>query len=144
MEDLTTLICAGGTTQPAIHQPSKRFLQCTDDNFLMQMEDEPTRRGVLLYLVLANKAGPVEVVKVEGRLGCSDQEMTEFRISCGRIRKPSRIATLDFSGATLVLFWQLLGEIPWDRVLEGKGAQNSWLAFRDCFFQAHDQSIPNR
>ena len=104
MEDLTTLICAGRSTQPAIHQPSKRFLQCTDDNFLMQMEDEPTRRGALLDLVLTNKEGPVEVVKVEGSLGCSDQEMTEFRISCVRIRRPSRIAALDFSKANLVLF----------------------------------------
>ena len=105
------------------------------------MEDEPTRRGVLLYLVLANKAGPVEVVKAEGRLGCSDQEMTEFRISCGRIRKPSRIATLDFRRANFDLFKQLLGEIPWDRGLEGKGAQDSWLAFKDYFFQAQNQSI---
>ena len=71
------------------------------------------------------------MVKVEGSLGCSD-EMMEFRISCGRNRIPSRITALDFSRANFGLFKQLLGEIPWDRVLEGKGAQDSWLAFKDC------------
>ena len=81
------------------------------------------------------------MVKVEGSLGCSD-EMMEFRISCGRMRKTSRIASPDFSRANSVLFYQLLGEIPWDRVLEGKGAQDSWLAFKGCFFRAQDQSIP--
>ena len=70
----------------------------------MQMVDEPTRRGELLHLVLTNKEGPIEVVKVEGSLGCSDQEMMELRITRGRIRKPSRITTLDFSRANLVLF----------------------------------------
>ena len=40
------------------------------------------------------------------------------------------------------LFKQLLGEIPWGRVFEGKVAQDRWLAFKDCFFQAQNQSIP--
>ena len=83
---LTTLIFAGRPTQPASQPQSRRFLQYIDDNFLMQMVDELTRRGVLLDLVLINKEGLVEAVKVEGSLGCSDHEMVEFRISCGRNR----------------------------------------------------------
>jgi len=46
--------------------------------------------------------------------------MSEFRISCGRNRIPSRVRTLDFSRADFSLFEQFLGEIPWDRVLDGK------------------------
>ncbi|XP_071671879.1 synaptonemal complex protein 2 isoform X3 [Patagioenas fasciata] len=68
--------------------------------------------------------------------------MVEFRVLCGRNRIASRIATLDFSRANFGLFKQLLGEIPWARLLEGKGAQDSWLVFRDCFYQVQDQSIP--
>ena len=62
----------------------------------------------------------------------------------GRNRTASRIAALDFSRGNFGLFKQLLGEIPWARLLEGKGAQDSWIAFRDCFFHAQDQSIPTR
>ncbi|KFQ14566.1 hypothetical protein N330_13202, partial [Leptosomus discolor] len=52
------------------------------------------------------------------------------------------ITTLDFSRANFSLFKQLLGEIPWHRVLEGKRAQDGWFIFKDHFFQAQDQSIP--
>jgi len=50
---------------------SRRFLQSIDDNFLMQVVEEPTRKGTLLDLVLTNKEGLVEDVKVGGRLSCS-------------------------------------------------------------------------
>ena len=36
------------------------------------------------------------MVKVEGSLGCSDQEVVELRISGGQNRIPSRITALDF------------------------------------------------
>lgn len=121
---------------------SRRFLQYLDDNFLMQRVEEPTRRGALLDLMLTNKEGLVEGAKGEGCLGFSDHEMVEFRISCGSNRITSRITTLDFSRANFGLFRQLLGEIPWARLLEGKGAQNSWLVFRDCIYRVQNQSIP--
>jgi len=47
---------------------SRRFLQGIDDNFLMQVVEEPTRRGTLLNLVLTNKEGLAEDVKVGGSL----------------------------------------------------------------------------
>ncbi|GAB0182896.1 hypothetical protein GRJ2_000754900 [Grus japonensis] len=65
------------------HKQSRRFLECTDDNFLLQVIEEPTRRGAMLDLVLTNKEGLVGNVKLKGSLGCSDQEMVEFKISEG-------------------------------------------------------------
>jgi len=70
------------------------FLLCTDDTFLMQMVDEPTRRETLMDLILTNKECLVEVVKFESSIGCSNHEMVEFRISCGRNRIPSRYSGL--------------------------------------------------
>ena len=80
---------------------SRRFLQSIDDNFLMQVVEEPTRKGALLDLVLTNKEGLVEDVKVGGRLGCSDHEMVEFMILRGGSRAISRIKTLTSGGLTL-------------------------------------------
>lgn len=62
----------------------------------MQGVDEPTRRGALLDFILTNKEGLVEVMKVDGSLGCSDREVVELRISGGQNRIPSRITALDF------------------------------------------------
>jgi len=70
----------------ARHTQSRRFLQSIDDNFLMQVVEEPMRRGVLLELVLTNEERLVEDVKVGGSLGCIDHEMVEFRILCGGSR----------------------------------------------------------
>jgi len=68
----------------ARHTQSRRFLQCIDGNFLTQVVEEPVRRGVLLDLLLTNRDGLVEDVKVGGSLGCSDRDMVEFRILRGR------------------------------------------------------------
>ncbi|GAB0206941.1 hypothetical protein GRJ2_003159700 [Grus japonensis] len=106
-------ICWKGNT--ARHTQSRMFLQSTDDNFLTQVVEEPTRRGVLLDLVLTNKEGLVGDVKAGGSLGCSDHEMVEFRILRGRSRAISRITTLDFRRANFGLFKDLLGRIPWVR-----------------------------
>jgi len=98
---------------------SRSFLQSIDDNFLMQVVKEPTRKGALLDLVLTNKEGLVEDVKVGGRLGCSDHEIVEFRILSGGSRAISRIKTLDLRRADFGLFKKPLGGIPWARALEG-------------------------
>jgi len=56
----------------ARHTQFRMFLQSIDGNFLMSLVEEPTRRGMLLDLVLTNKEGLVEDVMSGGRLGCSD------------------------------------------------------------------------
>jgi len=81
---------------------SRRFLQRINNNFLMQVVEEPIRKGALLDLVLTNKEGLVEDVKAGGRLGCSDHEMVEFRILRGGSRAISWIKTLTLGGLTLV------------------------------------------
>jgi len=40
----------------------------------------PTRKGVLLHLILTNKQELVRDVKVRGSLHCSNHKMAEFRI----------------------------------------------------------------
>ena len=62
------------------HKQSRRFRECVDDNFLLQVLEEPPRRGAVLDLVLTNREGLVGSVKLRGSLGCSDHEMVEFKI----------------------------------------------------------------
>jgi len=82
----------------------------------------------MLDLVLTNKEGLVEDVKVGGSLGCSDHEMIEFRILHGESRAVSRITTLDFKRDNFGLFKVLLGGIPWVRALEGRGGPRELVA----------------
>ncbi|GAB0203429.1 hypothetical protein GRJ2_002808500 [Grus japonensis] len=108
------------------HKQSRRFLECIDDNFLLQVIEEPMRRGAMLDLALTNKEGLVGNVKLKDSLGCSDHEMVEFKILRAARRVHSKLTTLDFKRADFGLFRDLLGRIPWDRALEGRRAQESW------------------
>ena len=64
----------------AEREQSRRSLECVEENFLTQLVSEPTRGGALLDLLLVKREECVGEVKVGGRLGCSDHEMTEFSI----------------------------------------------------------------
>ncbi|GAB0182893.1 hypothetical protein GRJ2_000754600 [Grus japonensis] len=112
------------------HKQSRRFLECIDDNFLLQVIEEPTRRGAMLDLVPTNKEGLEGDVKLKGSLGCSDQEMVEFKILRAARRVHSKFTTLGFRRADSDLFRDLLGRVPWDKALEGRGAQETWLVFK--------------
>lgn len=74
--------------------------------------------------------------KPKGSSGCSDHEMVAFKILRAARRTHSRLAALDFRRADFGPFRELLGEVPWDKALEGRGAQESWLLLKDHLLQA--------
>ncbi|KFQ53309.1 hypothetical protein N333_01103, partial [Nestor notabilis] len=51
---------------------------------------------------------------------------------------------LDFKRADFGLFKNLLSKVPWDIVLEGRGAQDCWLIFKDHLVQAQEHCIPTK
>jgi len=88
----------------ARHKQHRRFLEFVDDNFLLQVIKEPTRRGVMLDLVLTNKEGLIGNVKLKGCLDCSDREMVEFKILRAERRVHNRLTTLNFRREDFGLF----------------------------------------
>ncbi|GAB0199701.1 hypothetical protein GRJ2_002435500 [Grus japonensis] len=128
--------------ETAGHNQSGRFLECVDDNFLLQVKEDSKRKGAMLDLVLTNKERLVGNVKLKGSFGCSDHETVEFKILRAVRRAHSKLTTLDFRRADFGLFGDLLGRVPWDKALEGRGTQESWLVFKDHLLQAQEQCIP--
>ncbi|GAB0175618.1 hypothetical protein GRJ2_000027000 [Grus japonensis] len=88
--------------------------------------------------------GLVRNVKLKGSLGCSDHEMVEFKILRAVRRVHSKLAALDFRRADFGLFRDLLGRVHWDKALEGREAQESWLVFKGHLLQAQEQCIPTK
>ncbi|PKU44425.1 hypothetical protein llap_5257 [Limosa lapponica baueri] len=62
-------------------------------------------------------------MKLKGSLGCSDHELGEFKIPRALRRAYSKLTALDFRRKDFGLFRDLLGKLPWDKALEGRGAQ---------------------
>ena len=81
----------------------------------------------MLDLVLINTEGLVGNGKLKGSLGCSDHEMVEFKIVRAERRVHSKLIALDFRRADFGLLRDLLGRVPQDKVLKGRGAQESGL-----------------
>ncbi|GAB0189727.1 hypothetical protein GRJ2_001438000 [Grus japonensis] len=98
----------------------------------------------MLDLVLINKEGLVGNVKLKGSLGCSDHEMVDLKTLRAARRVHSKLATLDFRRADFGFFRDLLGRVPWEKALEGRGAQESWLVFEGHLLQAQEQCIPTK
>ncbi|GAB0179874.1 hypothetical protein GRJ2_000452700 [Grus japonensis] len=96
----------------------------------------------MLDLVLTNKEGLAGDVKLKGSLDCSDHEMVEFKILRAARRAHSKLTILDFRRADFGLFRDLLGRIPWDKALEGRVAQESWLLFKGHLLQAQERCTP--
>ncbi|GAB0204921.1 mitochondrial enolase superfamily member 1 [Grus japonensis] len=128
----------------ARHKQSRRFLECIGDKFLLQVIEEPTRRGAVLHFVLTNKEGLVGNVKFKGSLGCSRHEMLEFKIFSTVRRANSILTTLDFRRADFCLFRDLFGRVPWHKALEGRRPQESWLIFKDHLLQAQERYVPTK
>ncbi|PKU36867.1 glycerol kinase [Limosa lapponica baueri] len=85
----------------------------------------------MLDLVLTSKEGLLWNVKLKGSLGCSEHEMVEFKILRAARRVHSKLTTLDFRRADFGLLRDLLGRVLWDKALEERGSQGSWLIFKD-------------
>ncbi|GAB0188947.1 mitochondrial enolase superfamily member 1 [Grus japonensis] len=55
-----------------------------------------------------------------------------------------QLRDLGFRRADFGLFRDLLDRIPWDKALEGRGAQDSWLIFKGHLLQAQERCIPTK
>ncbi|PKU28198.1 glycerol kinase [Limosa lapponica baueri] len=128
----------------ARHKKSRKFLECVNDNFILQMAEEPMMRGAMLDIVLTNKEGLVGNVKLKGSLGCSDHEIVEFKTIRAAQKMHSKLTTLDFRRADIGVLRYLHGRVTWEKALEGRGAQESWLVFKDHLPQAQEQCIPRK
>ena len=53
-----------------------------------------------------------------------------------------KIRTLSFRKANFQPFRELVNKTPWETVLMGKGAEQSWQIFKEAFFSAQELSIP--
>lgn len=96
---------------------SWRLLECTEENFLVQVLDKATRDEVLPDLVLTIVEELNKESKLGGTWGCSDCALFELVIL--REMAKSKVSRR----TNFRLFRKLLDEIPWEVVLRGRGVE---------------------
>ncbi|KAK4821037.1 hypothetical protein QYF61_012217 [Mycteria americana] len=134
-------ICWRSST--ASYGQSRRLLGCTEDNFLSQVIDSPTRGHAILDLMVINASELINDVKIGGSLGCSDQTLVEFTVlrDMGQVR--SKVRALNLRKANFQLFKELVNGTPWETALRDKGAEQSWQIFKDAFHGVQELLIPS-
>lgn len=90
---------------------SRRFLQCIDDNILIQVVKKLTRGGGLLDIVLAGKEGLVEGIRVGAALAAAIMRRQSLGSWVIHIKQQVGLQPRT-SGGLPVLFKKLLREIP--------------------------------
>jgi len=70
--------------------------------------------------------------------------MVEFKILRAAWWAHSKFTRLDFGRADFGFFRDLVGKVPWDKALEGRRAQESWVIFKDHLLQAQEKCIPTK
>uniref|UniRef100_K7F0X2 Endonuclease/exonuclease/phosphatase domain-containing protein n=1 Tax=Pelodiscus sinensis TaxID=13735 RepID=K7F0X2_PELSI len=128
-------------TNTAVHSQSRKFLENVGDNFLTQVQKDLTRGRVQLDLLLTNREELIGEVEVGDNLGRSDHEMVDFRILTKGRKESSKIHTLDFKKADFDSLRDLMGRIPWDANVMGKGVQDSWQYFKEVLLKAQKETI---
>jgi len=91
---------------------SRRLVESTDDNFLVQVLDRPTRGEALLDLLLTNAEEIIKGVNAGGSLGCRDHALIEFGISRDVGLPKSGVRNLNFGRVNFKLLNGLLAKIP--------------------------------
>ena len=91
--------------------------------------------------MLTNAEESIREVKIGGSLGCSDHALVEFVILKNAGLAKNRARTLCFRRANFLLLKELPSEIPWEAVLMGTGAEQSWQLWKDTFLRAQLLSI---
>jgi len=115
----------------------RRFLECTEDHFIIQVIDTPTQGDAILDLMVTSAGKLIGGVKTGGSLGCSDHALVR---DMGKARTVVR--TLNFRRADFQLCKQLVSRTSWDTVLRARGAERSWQIFKDAFHRAQELSVP--
>lgn len=107
------LVLMGNFTHPSIccrdntigRKQCRRFLECINNSFILQVIKGPTSRDSVLDFVPIIKKELMGNMKLKGILGCSDHEMVEFEILMAVRRVDSKLTSeqaLAFSGIWMV------------------------------------------
>jgi len=95
---------------------SRRLLECTEDNFLSQVIDSPTRGDTTVDLLLTTINELIGDIRIGGCLGCSNYIMVEFMFWKDMRQVKSKIRKLHFRKANFQLFRELINKTPWEAV----------------------------
>jgi len=119
---------------------SRKFLKHVEENFLVQLLMELTRKGALLNMFV-NRERLVGKVVINSCLGHSDHEVVEFQTVGDRRKTASKTSTLGMRKADFGLLKELVSEVTWESAFEGIWVHECWSLFKSHLLRAQERQF---
>ena len=119
----------------------KRLLDFTNEEYLTQWVDEPTRGNNILDLVFTSEDNLISKLKVGEKLGKSDHSIVRFNIDISFTKIEKTFARLNFRKADLSRLREQIKKIPIGADID---VDQKWLSFRTNFMTDQDLCIPKK
>ena len=87
----------------------------------------------MLDLLLPNMRKLIGDIRIGGCLGCSHHAVVQFKLLRDIRQAKSKLGKLPFRKANFQLFGELVNKTPWESLLKGKRAEQSWQIFKEAF-----------
>ena len=125
-----------GTTADA---ESERLLDFTNEEYLTQWVNEPTRGNNVLDLVFSSEDNIISNLSVGEKLGKGDHNIVRFEIETSFTKEDKSFKKLNFRKANFDRLRAELRKVPVSREI---GLEQRWLQFKNKFMGIQDDCIP--
>ena len=122
----------------------QKFLDCIQDCYLYQYNEEATRKNSILDLVIANESLPIEEIITDCPLGSSDHNIIKITITVPEIEENWKTSYLDYRNGKYKKFRKYLNKINWDQKLLTNNIDVMWNKFKSTVQIGIDRFIPLR
>ena len=120
------------------------FIECFQDNYLVQVVDKPTRGTKILDLVLTNIEHCVRDVEVGETLGNSDHHIVRFNIAINKEKVVNKTKVPNYEKGDYERLRQLLRKVNLEENFRDKTAHDMWDIFKGILEEIVRQCIPYR
>ncbi len=122
----------------------KNFILATQDAFLKQYVDFPTRDKSILDLVFSNETDRILRVTGAGKIGKSDHEALEVTVLGKQHIKEVKREFLDWPKADTEALKAELSSYEWEEDIKANGVESAWKLIRDRLLNAQGETVPQK
>ena len=119
------------------------FVDCIEDEFLVQNVKEATRGKAVLDLVITSEPDMIDTVEVSDTFGSSDHSILRWTANVSVDKSEMKQETRDYLRADYDGVRRVLSGVDWDQSLSGT-ASECWEFFRDQLERAVQEHVPTR
>lgn len=135
------------TTPHGNDHPATKFLHATQDSFLFQFVEGPTRfknnqHPSRLDLVFSNKPDSINSIFLDSPIGKGDHATLRFHISCHKTSNQSKTKSYNFFKGDYESIKLNISNIDWSDKFKDKNTQQSWELFKHTLNENIAKHIP--